>query len=240
MSQEALGDRMKNNYERPARRVLTRRMPVIVRVDGRAFHTYTRGMERPFDLRMVQAMVKAATNTAGEMQGFKLGYVQSDEASFLLTDYDTFETQPWFGNVQNKIESITASLMTAYFNRAMETSRLATFDARAFSIPQEEIANYFLWRALDWERNSVQMYAQGHFSPKQLHGQGRADQHEMLHTKGLNWATDLSDQLRNGTFILRDGMASDVLPNYQAVAAILSRAVTSPEPILAEEAGSPV
>lgn len=225
---DSLGDRMKCNYELPARRHLTRRTPVIIRIDGRAFHAYTRGMKRPFDNDLVQAMVTAAARTADEMQGFKFGYVQSDEASFYLTDFDTFETQPWFGYVQNKVETIAASTFTAYFNRRMcEAPRAAVFDARAFNLPPEEVANYFLWRALDWQRNSVQMYAQAHFSTKQLHGQGRADQHEMLHSIGRNWTTDLDDQLRNGTFIFADGTRrTDILPNYGSIAAALAASGT--------------
>lgn len=219
-----LGDRMKGNYENRARHLLTRRMPVIVRVDGRAFHTYTRGMDKPFDDRLMQAMVAAAAEVAAEAQGFKLGYVQSDEASFLITDYDTLDTEAWFGYVKSKIETISASIMTAAFNERMSRHRttLAFFDARAFNIPREEVANYFLWRAQDWARNSVSMYCGHFYSAKQMHGQGRADQHEMLRAVGRNWATDLDDCKRNGTFILGDlSYRHDVLPKYADIAALV-------------------
>lgn len=219
-----IGDRMKANYEHRARRYLVRRMPVIVRVDGRAFHTYTRDFDKPFDHDLVAAMIAAAVATASEMQGFKLGYVQSDEASFLLTDYDELTTEAWFGYCQNKVESISASVMTAAFNTVIPRGgRPAHFDARAFNIPREEVANYFLWRAKDWERNSVCMYCGAFYSHSEMHGQGRADRHEMLHAKGKNWATDLPDRLRNGTFILKDcTLRSDVLPNYTAIAELLA------------------
>lgn len=222
VNKDALGDRMKGNYEAPAKHLLTRRMPVIVRVDGRAFHTFTRGLDRPFDRGLQDAMVAGAMAVAEEMQGFKLAYVQSDEASFLLTDYDTFETQPWFGYVKSKVETIAASAMTAGFARVSpNTSRMAMFDARAFSLPREEVANYFLWRALDWQRNSVAMYCGAHYSAKQMHGMGRSDQHEMLHAKGLNWATDLLPVWRNGFWLTKDGARDDIEPKYAEIAALV-------------------
>jgi tRNA(His) 5'-end guanylyltransferase len=165
-------------------------------------------------------MVESALTVASEMQGCKLGYVQSDEASFLLTDYDELQTQPWFAYNKSKVESISASTMTAAFARHMWVagiSRPATFDARAFNIPEDEVVNYFLWRAKDWARNSISMYAQSEFSHRELHKQTCADMHEMLHEVGLNWTTDLKDAEKNGTFILRNGKRTDVLPTYAAI-----------------------
>lgn len=116
--------------------------------------------------------------------------------------------------------------MTAWFNQYMGISRLAMFDARAFNVPREEVANYFLWRAKDWERNSVSMYAQANFSHQQLHGKGRADKHEMLHGIGKNWATDLCERWRNGTWIVREEsgytVRHDILPVYADIEAALA------------------
>lgn len=228
---DSLGDRMKANYEAPARHLLTRRTPVIIRIDGRAFHTYTRGMNRPFDAFLMSSMHEAATHVAADAQGCKLAYVQSDEVSLLLTDDDSLKTQAWFGYVQSKMETIAASLMTAKFNDLMlargPLGRLATFDARAFNIPEPEIANYFLWRAKDWERNSVSMYCGAHFSHKEMHGKGRAAQHEMLHSIGKNWATNLSHVERNGMFMIaRKGggfdWRADIAPTYRNMASLVS------------------
>ncbi len=206
---DAVGDRMKK-YEGTPRLSLLTRTPVIVRVDGRAFHTYTRGMKRPFDSVLQNAMVDAAIAVAKEMSGFKLGYTQSDEASFLLGDWDTIETQPWFDNDQQKLASLCASLMTAYFNLTMDLfgpsirNAVPVFDGRAFNLPMgPEVVNYFLWRAKDWERNSLSMVARSHFSAKQLHGKKKADMHEMLHQKGVNWTKDFDAKSRNGTFFYR-------------------------------------
>ena len=151
-------------------------------------------------------MAMDAMETASEMQGFKLGYVQSDEASFLLTDFDDLKTEAWFDYNLQKLVSISASAFTAYFNKIMlsynpDIEKLAMFDARAFNIPLNEVTNYFLWRYRDWERNSLQMYTRANFSQKQMHGKKAQDMHDMLHSIGKTWATDLSSDERNGTLI---------------------------------------
>ena len=207
MKSKSLGDRMKE-YEGVTRNFLTRRTPVIVRVDGRAFHTLTRNFNKPFDQGFMTVMIKSAVVLFKEMQGCKLAYVQSDEASFLLTDWDDLSTEPWFGNNLNKIVSVSAAVMSVTFSNWLDTysSRgcntvFSIFDSRAFQLPRDEITNYFLWRAKDWERNSLQMYCQAHFSHKQLHKKGHAEMHEMLHSIGKNWTTDLTYQEKNGTWI---------------------------------------
>lgn len=226
---DSLGDRMKNNYEKRAKHMLTRRTPVIIRVDGKAFHTFTRGCAKPFDHGFITAMLASVEETACTMQGFKLAFVQSDEASFLLTDYDDITTEAWFGYCQNKIESVTASTMTAHFNQKFyfpgdEDHGLAVFDARAFNIPREEVANYFLWRAQDWARNSLQMLARAHFSHSELHKVNQAGMHEMLHKIGINWA-DRTDFEKNGTWIVNRprGMfiAHNILPEWEMIEALL-------------------
>lgn len=240
---DSLGDRMKR-YERVYNTEALRRTPLMIRVDGRAFHTFTRGLDKPFDGRLMEAMDEAARCVAQDMQGFKAGYVQSDEATFCLTDYDTIDTQPWFDYDLFKVVSISAALMTKHFERqfAEECQSIGmtpVFDARAFSIPREEVVNAFLWRAKDWERNSVAMYCQAFFSHKQMHGQGRADQHEMLHSIGKNWATDLSDRERNGTFLINDVdpenperrtvvLRHDILPSYPDIQAWIGHLFEEP------------
>ncbi len=225
-SKDSLGDRIKTNYEGPACHYLTRRLPVIVRLDGRAFHTFTANMVKPFDQHLIDAMIVAAYHVFGEMQGCKLAYIQSDEASFVMTDFDTLETEPWFGYRQSKVESVSASLMTAAFARAMRLAgvrELATFDARAFNIPEDEVANYFVWRAKDWARNSLSMYAQANFSHADLQGKKCKDMHNMLHDLGKNWTLDLSDAERNGTFIYNGDRltdTSDIVPTFKSISAL--------------------
>lgn len=220
---DSLGDRMKDNYENRNRHHLLPRVPVVVRVDGRAFHTYTKGLERPYSKMLKIRMIHSCQAVMRESSGCVAAYTQSDEASFLFIDYQTLTTQPWFGYDQSKIESITASIFTAEFNKSLIVqSQLAHFDARAFNIPREEVCNYFLWRMKDWERNSLQMYARAHFSHKELDGKDHTQVHEMLHLLGLNWTKDVSPDFRNGTWIFSGGDTNLVLPNYEAINTVLN------------------
>lgn len=243
---DSLGDRMKTNYEDRAKAALLRRTPVIIRVDGKAFHTFTRGCEKPFDADIISCMQKAATRVASEMQGFKMGFVQSDEASFLLTDYDNLETEAWFDYKVQKMASVTASMMSVFFNDEAKymkdyaqahqgncslPDKLALFDARCFNLPETEVANYFLWRAKDWERNSLQMYSRANFSQKELHGKNRQGMHDMLHSIGKNWATDLTDQQKNGTWIAKD-LSSDysITPVWESIYRFMHIQLNGPIP----------
>ena len=217
-----LCDRQKA-YENVTRNQLCRGMPAVIRVDGKAFHTFTKGMSKPFDRLFISAMVTAARNTAKTMQGFKIAYIQSDEATFVLTDYDTIRTEPWFEYNINKLVSIAAATMSTYFNLQLPwCGGLAVFDARAFNVPRFDLTNHLLWRAKDWSNNSLQMYCQSIFSHKQLHRKNREALHEMLHANGKNWTTDLFTDERNGTFLLNtpdEGIKcfTDVKPVFEEI-----------------------
>ena len=195
----SLGDRMKR-HERVPYGILTRRTPVIIRVDGKAFHTLTKGLNKPHDQAMVLSMTEAAIALMRELQGAQIAYIQSDEISILLTDYTNFSTEAWFDYEVQKMVSISAAIATAYFNEmwkklllnreemlklngqmaVFDTSELhkwskkaeqvALFDSRCFNVPREEVVNYFLWRQQDAIRNSIQGLAQANFSHKELHG----------------------------------------------------------------------
>jgi len=223
-----LDERMKA-FEKIYTHKLMPRMPVIIRVDGRAFHTYTRNLERPFCKPLISTMIQVARETAGEMSGFKLAYTQSDEASFLLTNYDNFDTEGWFADKIQKLASVTASIFTANFGTTIIpdiVGKQATFDARAFSLPREEVINYFLWRARDWHRNSLSIYARAFFSHKQLVNKNAKDVHEMLHKIGKNWATSLSAAERNGTFITQEHILTDIQPSYEKIKALVETVLT--------------
>jgi len=207
---------MKSNYEYRAKQSLTRRMPVILRLDGRAFHTYTRGFERPFDQSLHDAMIETSRELMSQIQGARMVYTQSDEISILVCDYDRLTSEPWFDFNAQKMCSVGASIATATFNRKLVfDNKTATFDCRAFNIPREEIPNYFYWRWLDCERNSIQMLAQSLFSHKELQGLGRSDLHEKCWSeKGINWA-DLDDWKKNGTFLVRENIGVEPVTNLR-------------------------
>lgn len=211
---DLLGDRMKNNYENRTRYMLPRRTYTIIRVDGKAFHTFTKGLPRPICPVLTAAMDLTANALVKEIQGAKFAYTQSDEISVLITDFDNEQTEAWFsGNIQ-KMTSVAASIATAEFNKnfTIVRDKPALFDARVFTIPDRtEVANYFIWRQKDCVRNSLQMFARTYFSHKDLQNKSSSEIHEMLHSIGLNWA-HLPGTFKNGR-ISGTGLTGEA-PNF--------------------------
>ena len=210
---DELGDRMKKNYENRTRILLPRRTYTMIRVDGKAFHTYTRGFERPFDGDLIEDMNSTAEYLCKNIQGAKIGFVQSDEISILMSDFDKLDTDAWFdGNIQ-KIVSVAASLAASKFNHLRMTRcvsisnlfdmKLADFDARTFTIPSlTEVCNYFIWRQQDTVRNSISSVAQTLYSSKELNGKNMSQQQDMIHEKGQNW-NDYDPTLKRGRFVYK-------------------------------------
>ena len=212
MNKDSLGDRMKQ-YENIPKNQLMRRQPVIIRIDGKAFHTFTKGFKKPFDDILMRAMEETAAVLCRDIEGVKVAYTQSDEISLLITNNDTWETQPWFGNNLQKMASVAASIATLAFNRAFwhevnmlnndylntkDTEYLnvychacekgATFDARVFVLPADEVCNYFWWRQADAQRNSIQACGQSYFSHKELQHKSSKDiQEKLLLEKNFDW-----------------------------------------------------
>lgn len=183
---DALGDRMKG-YEAAARMYLPRRMPVIIRVDGRAFHTLTRGCEKPFDGWLKHLMDETACTLCKEIDGAQLAYVQSDEISILMHNYKKLNTSPWFDNAVEKIVSVSAGVASAAFTynclgNNKPPNKMAVFDARVFVLPEAEVCNYFIWRQRDAIRNAIHMVARTKFSDKELHSKNIDEIQAMLET----------------------------------------------------------
>lgn len=193
MSKDDLGNRIKNNYESISDARLTRRTPCILRVDGRAFSSLTSTMKKPWDTDFSACMWAAALALVEEIQGAKTAFCQSDEISVLITDYDTLQTSAWFDYRVQKMCSIAGSIATLAFTEKFRTAfphlnKRPAFDCRVFSIPREEVTNYFIWRENDASRNSVSMLAQAHFSHKELQGMSCSKMQDMLMTfAGTNW-----------------------------------------------------
>src|SRR4030067_815156 len=175
---DSFSTRMKR-YEDAASQILVSRMPVIIRVDGKNFSKLTRKWcNKPFDKHFIQCMEAAALHLCKDAQNVRMAYFQSDEISILMTDYKTLNTYPWFDNKVQKIASVTAGLATGAFMDAFRFKFMMTentcdvpvgvipsFDARCFNLPREEVANYFVWRQRDAERNSVSLAAYENFPP---------------------------------------------------------------------------
>ena len=245
MDKTSLGDRMKNNYENVNRFYLTRRMPVIIRVDMRAGHTFTKGMNKPFDDVFVKTMQDTMKYLCENVQGCVLGYTQSDEISLVLTDYAELTTDAWFGNNLQKMCSVSASMATLAFNKAFNDNIVkyidnhldadcgvtkdlteytkilinarnkgAMFDSRVFTIPKEEVCNYFIWRQQDSTRNSIQSVGQANFSQRELNGKSCNDIQDMLMMqKSINW-NNYATTLKRGSCCIK---IDDSITKYDEV-----------------------
>lgn len=198
---DALGTRIKNNYEQPYKIKLPLRLPVIIRLDGRSFHSYTKSCQKPFDDKLMNAMNQVMLSLCEEIQGAQVGYCQSDEISILVHNYKTLTSKAWFDNELQKIASISAaiasSVMTEESIKVFGTLKRAQFDSRAFVLPEAEVNNCFLWRQKDWQRNSLQMLARYFFSQKELHGKNQSEMNKMLSQKDISW-DNLPTQYKNG------------------------------------------
>ena len=206
MSFDNLGDRMKD-YERASRVSLPRRLPVIVRVDGKAFHTLTRDCEKPFDRSLMYRMNLTAGALCEEIQGAQLAYVQSDEISVLVHNYKRLNTEAWFDNQIQKMVSVAASVATAEFNEG-GGFRHGHFDARVFVLPEAEVCNYFVWRQQDATRNSIQMLARSLYSHRECENKNTSVLQEMCFQKGHNW-NDLPVDQKRGRCVVRVAHGDD-------------------------------
>ena len=209
-----LDNRMKNyekKYELPIN------LPVIIRIDGRCFHTLTCGMEKPFDNTFIDMMNTIGLKLCDNIQNCKLAYLQSDEISFLV--YNEIYSTTWFDNEIQKMCSVSASLAssvsTKYIldNIPRKNRTTISFDSRAFVIPPKEIVNYFLWRQQDCERNSLQMLTRKYYSQKDMQNKNGEDMHKMLREKGGNW-NGLPCSLKRGRCIVKNPEEISVNNDY--------------------------
>lgn len=213
---DTLGDRLKGEFESKTRLLLPRKTHTIIRLDGKAFHTYTRGLPKPFDETLHEDLVESTRFLCEQVTGTLFAYVQSDEVSMLVTDLAKPGTQPWYsGNVQ-KIASVTASTLTAKFNERRNIGlgelgeHLAIFDSRVFTIPNpDDVVDYFHWRYLDAWRNAISSLASVHFSARELHEKSVATRLGMLRARGVDVAT-LDPRFRAGSIVEPVTRESDV------------------------------
>ena len=233
MDTSDLAKRMKE-YEKAGQRYLTRRTPILLRLDGSHFHTFTKNFKGPFDDVLIKTMQETTKFLCENIMGATIAYTESDEITVLLVDYKKITSQAWFDNRQNKIESIAASMCTMAFNKFFvknvkefiynngenyevnsEEYKLcevykkavwkgAYFDCRAFNIPKEEVTNNFYWRQLDASRNSIQMVGQANFSHKELQNKSCNDIQDMLMTQKGINWNDLPTYQKRGSCCVRN------------------------------------
>lgn len=236
---DELGNRMKEYYENIPKTKLMRRCPIILRIDGKSFHTFARNFQKPFDEILIISMQETMKYLCENIQGCVLGYTQSDEITLVLIDYKKLTSQAWFDYEVQKICSIAASMATMAFNESFSKnySKLyrrkmeygenidelvktyafkagrAMFDCRCFNIPKKEVTNCIYWRQLDATRNSIQMVGQANFSHKELQNKSCNDIQDMLMTqKNINW-NDLPTYQKRGSCCVRNHMISEPYGN---------------------------
>lgn len=219
-SKDSLGDRMKDRESR-SQTFLPRRAYTMMRIDGKAFHTYTRGFKRPFDDGLREDMQNTTLHLCKTTQGCVMGYTQSDEISLLLTDFETPTTEAWFDGSVQKITSIIASMTTAHFNKlrvirimktldetascvnAVEALNFAEFDARCWSLSDPwDVYNTFLWRQQDATRNAIQMIARSLASHKECDHKNQSALQELIHERGSNF-NDFPIDCKRGAFVVK-------------------------------------
>jgi len=212
MTQDALGDRMKDHEAQETGRKFLRGLPIYARIDGRSFSTFTKDMERPYDERMSRAMIET-TKALVEHTHAAIGYVQSDEIS--LVWIPTEHGHNWFDGKVMKMTSVLAGLATAAFAQAILREfgdthgltllqKMPHFDARVISMPSEiEAANMLLWRNQDCAKNAVSMATRHYYSHKDMHLKNQAQMNEMLFAKNVNF-NDYPPFFKRGTFVRRE------------------------------------
>ena len=197
-----LGDRLKA-LEAGSETTLLPGVPVVARLDGRAFHTFTRGLNRPYDRNLQALMQETMCDLVTEFKP-DCGYTQSDEITLVWAS-----RAPEFSGRVQKLVSLLAARASAFFCRRLPEllpergAELPTFDARVFSVASELTAlEVLMWRQEDAVKNSISMLAQSHFSSKELHGRDRHQMLAMLDQKGIAWASE-NQHFKRGVFARR-------------------------------------
>jgi len=253
MDKTSLGDRMKE-YEAVYDVSMMRRVPVVVRLDGKGFSRLTKRLklEKPFDQRFLTVMADTMVAVASQVQGCVVGYTQSDEISIAIINHRTLDAEPYFGNRILKIASITASMATARFNRRLwrilpsndkDDDGEAYFDSRPFTMPTAvEAMNALIWRQQDCVRNSILSAAYYEIgkvkgrktTQKMMYGLDTSQLQELLFQEvGINWSTHYSPELKRGTVTYRK-MVEIETPNGKAVR---HKWVTEAAPVFQSEDG---
>lgn len=205
---DSLGDRMKLYEGIETSQQFMPTLPIVVRLDGRSFSSYTSGMDKPFDPRMAGAMIETTKELVAETNAV-IGYTQSDEISLVLYS-DNVDSQVWFDGKKFKIATCLASFCSVAFYRRITatcpekaTSPVPTFDCRAFNVPNKvEAANCILWRELDATKNAISSAARLYYSHRELFGKNSNEKQEMLFAKGVNF-NEYPALFKRGTFIQR-------------------------------------
>jgi tRNA(His) 5'-end guanylyltransferase len=203
---DVLGDKIKA-YERDAETRPSGNLPIIVRLDGKNFSKWTKGLAKPYDTCMSEIM-RDVTTALVQYCNSTISYTQSDEISLVITR-NSGGGELFFGGRYQKLASVLASLATYTFNQLVsermpsKKGKMALFDARVFEVPSiEDAVNVLEWRADDCRRNSVSCLAQTKFSHKELQLKNVGEMKGMLKAVGASW-DDTPEFYRNGYYVKR-------------------------------------
>lgn len=181
-------------------------LPVIARLDGKAFHSFTHNFKKPF-CDLLHDVFVSCTRQLVEDTGARIGYTQSDEISLVFYS-DNFDSQIFFDGKFEKMNSVLTSMLTYHFNERINlfqpVNKPAFFDCRVFQVPNlKEVANYLIWREEDAVRNSIQSLARAHFSHNECNNLTKKQLQEKLWQKEkINW-NDLPSWAKRGTYIFK-------------------------------------
>jgi tRNA(His) guanylyltransferase len=217
------GDRCKEFEMAEAGRKALPGLPLLARLDGRAFHTFTSGLGRPYDSGMSTAMIETTKALVDEFHP-RVGYTQSDEITLAWYVPSESSSQYPFGGRYQKMTSILAGFASGYFNKLLpkylptKADLVPQFDCRVWQVPTlADAVEVFLWREADAVKNSITMAASAYYSHKQLMGVSSSQKHELLHAKGVNW-NDYPAFFKRGSYVQRK--TAEVTLTPEEVAAI--------------------
>lgn len=216
---DKLGDTCKSFEKQWAGLTLDENDYILVRLDGKSFHTFTKGLARPYDSRLSQAMIDTM-NFLIEKTHAQLGYTQSDEISLVYFKMREFQ-QTLYNNKIQKLSSVLASMATAKFNSCIQNTipekkdDFAFFDARVWSVDSlQEVSKVFLWRQEDAIKNAITMAASAYYSHKELMNKGSGVKLEMLKDKGVDFNT-YPDFFTRGTFAFTDSFEIELTDDLE-------------------------
>ena len=208
---DLLGNRQKT-YEAVYKQTLVQKAPIVIRIDGKAFHSFTKKMAKPFDDLLIDTMQKTTLELCKDLATCKFGYTQSDEITLVCICDDVIKTEGLFKYKAQKIISIVASKATKYFNKIFYENVIklennpyeyknvvdiniyknklfdAEFDCRVMNIPEWDVINNIIWRQQDATRNSIQMLGQAYFTQKELEEKNCSEiMDKLINEKNINW-----------------------------------------------------
>jgi len=221
MARDDLGDRCKAFERAEADRRAMRGLPLLARLDGRAFHTFTRDLRRPYEPGMSTAMIETARHLVQDTNAL-VGYTQSDEITLAWYEPSQSISDYLFDGRFQKLASVLAGTASARFCQLLaehlpgKVNETPHFDCRVWQVPTlNDAAGVFIWREDDATKNSITMAAGAYYSDRELEGKNSSVKQELLWQKGVNW-NDFPSFFKRGTYLQRRGFERTLTDDQRA------------------------